>query len=141
MKVKLQYGLQRVPKPQYREQLNILVQKLGSSLPDDKVQKAAEMIARAIEEYRESFPVRDGDLRTRGSLKEARTALRALGARQDEGVLDRSYIAKKEVYWQRERASQPRDFSLDAPEVEAAKVLDSRADHETDEFREVLARD
>lgn len=141
MKTRLKYGLQRIPKPEHREQLRALVRKLGSRLPDDKVQTAEEMIMRAIEEYRESFPILDGDLRTRGSLKAARTALRALAARQDEGVLDRSYIAKKEVYWQRERASQPRDFALDAPEVEAAKALDSRADHETDEFREVLARD
>lgn len=141
MKTKLKYGLQRIPRPEYREQLRALVQKLGSGLPADKVQQAENMAMRAIEDYRESFPIPDGDLRTRGSLKEARTALQKFMTRRDESALQRSYMAKKEVYRQRERAPRPRDFALDSPEVEAAKALDSRADHETDEFREVLARD
>lgn len=139
MTTKIQFGIDREAPPGAGFRLQNLIQRLKPTASEVEVAIAVELLIRAIADYRESFPILDGALRTRGSLSEARQDLRSLATSKSTPSAQ-TFMAHHALL--RAGGSQMKANSTAPIAVSAQRALENlagRHDHETDEHREVLA--
>lgn len=127
----ISYGLDQQPSPESWTGLATLVRGLMRGKPESDALAFLERLERIVQNYRESFPILSDGRRLRSSVKEARTHLRKI----DQGItsdLPSNFLATRELL--KAQVKNP-----DRAAVGALEGLEDRPDHETDEFRVVLA--
>lgn len=137
----MKHGLDQEPGRIHAVNLEELIRGLMQSASDDQLAQALSQVQKAIDAYRESFPVLEANRRHRSSLKEARRDLRALSSGATaissprtflaHQILLRSHMANSGTYVSPPTLAESADRAL--------HVLEGRHDHAADEYRAVFA--